>query len=96
MNESLSLTIRHHTGFNYDGLAKSSYNEARMTPVTGASQEVRNAHVAVQPVVPTGRRYAAFMADVLARVREGRPPAISLDDFGHAMALADRAYAMAS
>jgi predicted dehydrogenase len=50
----------------------------------------------VQPVVPTGRRYAAFMADVLARVREGRPPAISLDDFGHAMALADRAYAMAS
>ena len=52
VNESLSLTIRHHTGFNYDGLAKSSYNEARMTPITGASQEVRNTHVAVQPVVP--------------------------------------------
>jgi transglutaminase-like putative cysteine protease len=51
VNESLNLTIRHHTGFTYDGLAKSSYNEARMTPVTGVSQEVRNAHVAVQPVV---------------------------------------------
>ncbi len=52
MNESLSLTIRHHTGFTYDGLAKSSYNEARMTPITGASQEVRHAHVTVAPVVP--------------------------------------------
>jgi transglutaminase-like putative cysteine protease len=52
MNESLSLTIRHHTGFTYDGLAKSSYNEARMTPLSGPSQEVRNAHIAVQPVVP--------------------------------------------
>ena len=27
VNESLSLTIRHHTGFTYDGLAKSSYND---------------------------------------------------------------------
>ena len=52
MNESLSLTIRHHTGFTYDGLAKSSYNEARMTPITGASQEVRHARVTVQPVIP--------------------------------------------
>jgi len=52
VNESLSLAIRHHTGFTYDGIAKSSYNEARMTPISGASQEVRNAHIAVQPVVP--------------------------------------------
>ena len=50
----------------------------------------------VQPVVPTGRRYAAFMADALARVRDGRPPVVSLDDFRRAMALADQAYAMAS
>ncbi len=49
---SLSLSIRHHTGFTYDGIAKSSYNEARMTPVSSASQEGRQAHVAVQPVVP--------------------------------------------
>jgi hypothetical protein len=44
--------------------------------------------------VPTGKRYQTFMADVLARVRDGRPPAITLDDFRRAMALADRAYAM--
>jgi predicted dehydrogenase len=56
----------------------------------------REAPPRVHQVVPTGRRYAAFMADVLARVRDGRPPAISLDDFGRAMALADQAYAMAS
>jgi transglutaminase-like putative cysteine protease len=52
VSDSLHLSIRHHTGFTYDGLAKSSYNEARMTPITSQSQEVRHAHVAVQPVVP--------------------------------------------
>ena len=46
------------------------------------------------PGVPTGERYKAFMADVLTRVGEGRPPAVTLDDFRRAMALADRAYAM--
>jgi predicted dehydrogenase len=47
-----------------------------------------------EPGVPMGKRYAAFMADVLARLRDGRPPAVTLDDFRRAMALADRAYAM--
>ncbi len=47
-----------------------------------------------EPAVPMGKRYAAFMEDVLARVRDGRPPAVTLDDFRRAMALADRAYAM--
>jgi predicted dehydrogenase len=46
------------------------------------------------PTVPTGQRYAAFMADVLTRVREGRLPAVTLEDFRRAMALADRAYAL--
>ena len=32
VSERLGLSIRHHTGFTYDGVAKSSYNEARMTP----------------------------------------------------------------
>jgi len=56
----------------------------------------REAPPRVQPVVPTGRRYAAFMADTLARLRDGRPPVVSLEDFRRAMALADCAYAMAS
>lgn len=49
-----------------------------------------------QPAVPIARRYDAFMADALARVRSGRPPIVSLEDFRRAMALADAAYAMAS
>ena len=48
----LGIAIRHHTGFNYDGLAKASYNEARMTPITGQNQSVRQSHVTVTPVVP--------------------------------------------
>jgi len=48
----LNLTIRHHTGFTYDGLAKSSYNEARMTPVSTSHQEVHHTHIAVLPGVP--------------------------------------------
>ena len=70
--------------------ASLSDNGAALTVAT------RQAPPRVSPVVATGRRYAAFMADALARVRDGRPPVVSLDDFRRAMALADRAYAMAS
>lgn len=63
---------------------------------TNLSIATPEAPLRTEPVVPTGRRYAAFMADVLARLRDGRPPAISLDDFRRAMALCDSAYAMAS
>jgi predicted dehydrogenase len=65
-------------------------NGEKFTIVTQA------APVRTLPGVPTGERYKAFMADVLARVRDGRPPAGTLDDFRRAMALADRAYAMQS
>ena len=49
----------------------------------------------VVPAMPTGDRYRGFMADTLARLAEGRPPAVSLRDFARASALADAAYAMA-
>jgi transglutaminase-like putative cysteine protease len=48
----LGLAVRHHTGFNYDGMAKASYNEARMTPITGKNQSVRQSHVSVVPAAP--------------------------------------------
>jgi len=72
VNESLSLAIRHHTGFTYDGIAKSSYNEARMTPISGASQEVRNAHIAVQPVVPLSTHTDYFGTVVTASTSKSR------------------------
>lgn len=51
------------------------------TPVTG-------------PVVPLARRYEPLMADVAARVRDGRPPVAGLPDLLAAMRLIDEAYAM--
>ncbi|WP_108460592.1 Gfo/Idh/MocA family protein [Devosia naphthalenivorans] len=44
---------------------------------------------------PTATRYRLFMADTLERLRDGRPPAITLNDYLAAMALIDAAYAKA-
>jgi transglutaminase-like putative cysteine protease len=45
----MELKIVHVTGFEYDGLVRASYNEARMTPQTDAHQSVRHARVEVSP-----------------------------------------------
>jgi len=47
------------------------------------------------PPEPTATRYRLFMADTLQRLRDGRPPAITLDDYLAAMSLIDAAYAKA-
>lgn len=44
---------------------------------------------------PTATRYRLFTADTLQRLRDGRPPAITLDDYSAAMRLIDAAYAKA-
>lgn len=44
---------------------------------------------------PTATRYRLFMADTLERLRDGRPPAITLDNYLAAMILIDAAYAKA-
>jgi len=43
------LSIRHVTGFVYDGFAESSYNEARMTPLTSDRQQVLEARLRTGP-----------------------------------------------
>jgi transglutaminase-like putative cysteine protease len=45
----MELRIVHVTGFEYDGLVRASYNEARMTPQTDANQTVRHARLDVSP-----------------------------------------------
>ena len=45
---------------------------------------------------PTATRYRLFMADTLARLRDGHPPAITLDDYHAAMVPIDSAYEKAS
>jgi transglutaminase-like putative cysteine protease len=47
--ESIIFSIRHVTGFNYDGVADSSYNEARMTPPSSARQRVIDSAIVVHP-----------------------------------------------
>jgi transglutaminase-like putative cysteine protease len=46
---SMLFKIRHVTGFSYDGVADSSYNEARMTPVTSPRQRVLESSLSVHP-----------------------------------------------
>jgi transglutaminase-like putative cysteine protease len=48
-DESVLFSIRHVTGFNYDGIADSSYNEARMTPPTSARQRVIDSALLIHP-----------------------------------------------
>ena len=42
--------------------------------------------------VPSSQRYSRFVADTLARLRAGRPPAVSLAEFARATELIDQAY----
>ncbi len=46
---SMQLRIAHTTGFEYDGKANTSFNEARLTPVTLPGQIVVHSRVDVSP-----------------------------------------------
>jgi transglutaminase-like putative cysteine protease len=52
---SWRIAICHRTGYHYDGGAESSYNEARITPLTTHRQTVLEAVVDVSPPVPIFR-----------------------------------------
>lgn len=49
------LSIRHTTGYRYAGAVHSSYNEARVTPLSTDRQIAVEAEVAVTPSTPTYR-----------------------------------------
>ncbi len=46
---SMQLRIAHTTGFEYDGKANTSFNEARLTPLTLPGQVVAHSRVEVSP-----------------------------------------------
>ncbi len=52
---SWRVAIRHRTGYLYGGEVSSSYNEARVTPLTIPRQLVVEAEVRVEPAAPTFR-----------------------------------------
>jgi transglutaminase-like putative cysteine protease len=49
------LRIRHVTGFTYAGTAQASYNEARMTPMTGSGQTTLFSQIECAPTAITWR-----------------------------------------
>lgn len=49
------LRIRHRTGYSYDGEVRSSYNEARMTPLTDVHQTTLESRLEISPNAGTYR-----------------------------------------
>lgn len=49
------LRVRHRTGYSYDGEVRSSYNEARMTPLTDPNQTTLESRVEISPNASTYR-----------------------------------------
>lgn len=77
------LRIRHVTGFQYEGEATASYNEARMLPVTGDGQLVLYSNLDISPISSThsyvdywGTRVSSF--EVLGKHAELSLTATSL------------------
>ena len=49
------MRVRHRTGYSYDGEVRSSYNEARMTPLTDPTQTTLESRVEISPNASTYR-----------------------------------------
>ena len=49
------LRIKHRTGYSYAGKVKSSYNEARMTPLTDSTQTTLESRLEISPPAGTHR-----------------------------------------
>lgn len=63
---SMQLRVVHTTEFEYDGSAVASYNQARLTPVTGPGQIVVHARLEVQPKPWTSEYRDYFGTHVIA------------------------------
>jgi transglutaminase-like putative cysteine protease len=60
------LRIRHRTGFRYSGEVASSYNEARVTPLTTPTQTTLESRVEVSPAATTYRYWDYWGTQVTA------------------------------
>jgi transglutaminase-like putative cysteine protease len=60
------LRIRHRTGFRYAGPVRTSYNEARLTPVTFVGQTTLDSRVEVTPAATTWRYWDYWGSQVTA------------------------------
>ena len=69
---SMQLRIAHTTGFEYDGKANTSFNEARLTPLTLPGQIVVHSRVEVSPT-PWAYTYTRLLGFPGDGVRGARP-----------------------
>jgi transglutaminase-like putative cysteine protease len=83
VSDRLGLSIRHHTGFTYDGVAKASYNEARMTPRSLSTQQVQSSKFAVRPVVPLSTHVDYFGTVVSAFDIQETHPRLEVEAVSH-------------
>ncbi|MDQ1709773.1 MAG: hypothetical protein QOG49_1158 [Frankiaceae bacterium] len=60
------IAVRHTTGYRYSQPVRASYNEARMTPVTGSGQQTLEARLEVSPQARALRYVDYWGADVHA------------------------------
>lgn len=91
-------------GYTYASMAPGGEFEWRMVTANATLVDrgdsarcvtLDDANTRILPPEPTATRYRLFMADTLQRLRDGRAPAITLNDYLAAMTLIDAAYAKA-
>ena len=69
---ALQLDIRHTTGYQYETLVNGSYNEARMTPLTGPGQLVVTNRIDVSPT-PWTMRYRDYWGSMVTAFEVHEP-----------------------
>lgn len=70
---SWQIGVRHRSGYVYAGPVSSSYNEARMTPMSGAEQQTHDARLEVSPEVDGLLRYTDYWGTVVHAFDVHRP-----------------------
>lgn len=91
-------------GYTYASMAPGGEFEWRMVTTNATLVDrgdsarcvtLDDANIQILAPEPTATRYRLFMADTLQRLRDGRAPTITLNDYLAAMTLIDAAYAKA-
>ncbi len=69
---TMRMRVTHVTGYKYEGTVSASYNEARMTPVTGPGQLVLNTRLDVTPS-PWTYRYKDYWGSMVTSFEVHEP-----------------------
>lgn len=101
LTDAVGTLFTVEAGYTYASMAPGGEFEWRMTTANATLVDrgdcascvtLDDAGTRALPPEPTATRYRLFMADTLQRLRDGCPPAITLNDYLAAMTLIDAAY----